>query len=152
MKLIISGNYPINTKELIKKYFPINEESLFKNEIPKPILLNQKSFKIKVNKKEKLEQTHIAIALETFNMYDERRYTLDILTNILVPGFFPANQNKKILNEERKKKILMNTPLGWYGNQKFELVGIVKYLLSEESSFMNGSEIVIDGGYSITKI
>ena len=74
-----------------------------------------------------------------------------ILTNILVPGFFPAKQNRKILDKERKKNIITNTPLGRFGNPN-ELVGIVKYLLSNESSFMNGSEIVIDGGYSITKI
>ncbi len=75
----------------------------------------------------------------------------NICTNILVPGFFPAEQNKKILSEERKKNILNMTPLGRFGEPS-DLDEIVSLLLSDHSKFINGAEIIVDGGYCVTKI
>ena len=75
----------------------------------------------------------------------------NITTNILIPGFFPAEQNKKILNPARVSQIMSQTPLKRFGNPT-ELIGVVSLLVSDNSSFINGAEIVVDGGYSITKI
>ena len=74
-----------------------------------------------------------------------------INTNILVPGFFPAEQNKKILDVERTNQIFEQTPMKRFGEPS-ELTGIVNLLASENSSFINGSELVVDGGYCVTKI
>ena len=38
-----------------------------------------------------------------------------------------------------------------FGNPS-ELTGIVNLLASDNSSFINGSELVVDGGYCVTKI
>ena len=38
-----------------------------------------------------------------------------------------------------------------FGESK-ELTGMVNLLASEHSNFINGAELVIDGGYCITKI
>ncbi len=76
---------------------------------------------------------------------------MNINTNILIPGFFPAEQNKKILSSERVSQIISQTPLKRFGSPD-ELLGMVSLLFSYQGSFINGAELIIDGGYSITKI
>ena len=81
-----------------------------------------------------------------------REYGSDnITTNILVPGFFPAEQNRKILSPERVSQIIPQTPMNRFGNPS-ELIGIVSLLFGEQGTFINGAELVVDGGYSVTKI
>ena len=75
----------------------------------------------------------------------------NICTNILIPGFFPAEQNKAILSVERTQQIYNMTPMNRFGNPD-ELTGMVNLLASDASSFINGSELVIDGGYNVKKI
>jgi len=91
-------------------------------------------------------------ALHNFSKNIAREYGCkNITTNILIPGFFPAEQNRKILTEERKEQIFNMTPMKRFGNSS-ELCGIVNLLASDNSTFINGAELVIDGGYNITKI
>jgi len=49
--------------------------------------------------------------------------------------------------ETYMKNLISLHPVGRLGNAE-EIAGLVVYLLSEESSFITGSEIVIDGGYT----
>lgn len=76
----------------------------------------------------------------------------DIRVNAVVPGFFPAEQNRKILTEERKNAIFDHTPLNRYGEPE-ELAGAVIWLASNKaSSFVTGALIPIDGGFTATTI
>jgi NAD(P)-dependent dehydrogenase (short-subunit alcohol dehydrogenase family) len=70
-----------------------------------------------------------------------------VRVNTIVPGFFPAEQNKKVLNPERVASIMGHTPANRFGEAN-ELVGATLLLASDASSFMNGTEIVVDGGYA----
>jgi NAD(P)-dependent dehydrogenase (short-subunit alcohol dehydrogenase family) len=70
-----------------------------------------------------------------------------IRVNTIVPGFFPAEQNKKVLNPERIASILAHTPAKRFGEAS-ELIGATLLLASDASSFMNGAELVVDGGYA----
>jgi NAD(P)-dependent dehydrogenase (short-subunit alcohol dehydrogenase family) len=73
---------------------------------------------------------------------------LGIRVNTLVPGFFPAEQNKKVLVPERIAKIMAHTPMNRFGEAK-ELVGAAVLLASNAAgSFITGHEMVVDGGYS----
>jgi NAD(P)-dependent dehydrogenase (short-subunit alcohol dehydrogenase family) len=73
---------------------------------------------------------------------------LNIRVNTLVPGFFPAEQNKKVLTPDRVAKIMGHTPAARFGEAK-ELIGAALLLASNAAgSFITGHEMVVDGGYS----
>jgi NAD(P)-dependent dehydrogenase (short-subunit alcohol dehydrogenase family) len=75
-----------------------------------------------------------------------------VRVNALVPGFFPAEQNRKILTPERIAQIMAHTPMARFGEAS-ELVGACVYLASERaSSFVTGSLLRVDGGYGAMTI
>jgi len=75
----------------------------------------------------------------------------NIRVNTLVPGFFPAEQNKKVLTPERVGQIMGHTPMNRFGEAK-ELIGATILLASDAGSFMTGTETVVDGGYAAMTI
>ena len=73
--------------------------------------------------------------------------TQKVRVNTLVPGFFPAEQNRKILSPERVTSIMGHTPMKRFGEAK-ELVGATLLLAGDVAGgFITGSEIIVDGGY-----
>jgi NAD(P)-dependent dehydrogenase (short-subunit alcohol dehydrogenase family) len=77
---------------------------------------------------------------------------LGIRVNILVPGFFPAEQNRKVLTPERIASIMAHTPMGRFGEAR-DLVGATLLLASERAGgFITGSELVVDGGFNAMSI
>jgi NAD(P)-dependent dehydrogenase (short-subunit alcohol dehydrogenase family) len=74
-----------------------------------------------------------------------------VRVNILVPGFFPAEQNRKVLNPERIAQIMGKTPMKRFGDAH-ELVGATLLLASDAGSFITGAEIVVDGGFAAMSI
>ncbi len=77
--------------------------------------------------------------------------TNNIRVNTMVPGFFPAEQNKKVLNPERVKQIMNHTPMKRFG-EAHELSGATLLLASDAGSFITGTEIIVDGGYAAMTI
>jgi NAD(P)-dependent dehydrogenase (short-subunit alcohol dehydrogenase family) len=76
----------------------------------------------------------------------------NIRVNALVPGFFPAEQNRKILSEERIKQIMNHTPMNRFGEAE-ELIGACIWLAAEKaSSFVTGSFVRVDGGFGAMTI
>lgn len=76
-----------------------------------------------------------------------------VRVNSITPGFFPAEQNKRLLYNEdgtptpRAESILGHTPAGRFGEAQ-ELVGAAVFLASQKaSSFVTGSDIRVDGGF-----
>ena len=76
---------------------------------------------------------------------------LGIRVNVLVPGFFPAEQNRKILSPDRVDSILGHTPLGRFGEAD-ELAGATLLLASDAGRFITGAELVVDGGFDAVTI
>jgi NAD(P)-dependent dehydrogenase (short-subunit alcohol dehydrogenase family) len=69
----------------------------------------------------------------------------------MVPGFFPAEQNRKVLTPERVKQIMGHTPMQRFGEAQ-ELSGATLLLASDAGSFITGAEIIVDGGYAAMTI
>jgi NAD(P)-dependent dehydrogenase (short-subunit alcohol dehydrogenase family) len=75
-----------------------------------------------------------------------------IRVNAIIPGFFPAVQNRSILSPERVADIMSHTPMKRFGEPK-ELQGAVVWLASEAASgFVTGSLIRVDGGFGAMTI
>ena len=76
-----------------------------------------------------------------------------IRVNAIAPGFFITEQNKRLLTEEdgsytaRGKTVIDNTPFKRFG-QPEELNGTVHWLCSDDSAFVTGAIIPVDGGFS----
>ena len=77
--------------------------------------------------------------------------TRGIRVNTLVPGFFPAEQNRKVLTPERVEQIMRHTPMQRFGEAR-ELCGATLLLASDAGSFVTGAEILVDGGYAAMTI
>jgi len=66
--------------------------------------------------------------------------------NNIILGPIP-NQNKNFNKQIFREKLLKKIPLGRFGRPD-DIIGVVFLLLSSESSFITGSSITIDGGWS----
>lgn len=78
-----------------------------------------------------------------------RQYaTRGVRINVLCPGFFPAEQNRKILTEERVRSIMSQTPMNRFGESE-ELIGPTILLCSRQAgSFITGATLYVDGGFT----
>jgi NAD(P)-dependent dehydrogenase (short-subunit alcohol dehydrogenase family) len=75
-----------------------------------------------------------------------------VRVNAIQPGFFPAEQNRKLLTQERVSSIMNHTPMRRFGIPS-ELIGAAVYLASEKaSSFVTGSIVRVDGGFGAMTI
>lgn len=74
-----------------------------------------------------------------------------VRVNILVPGFFPAEQNRKVLSPDRIAQIMNKTPMKRFG-EAHELIGATLLLASDAGSFITGTELVVDGGFDAMTI
>jgi NAD(P)-dependent dehydrogenase (short-subunit alcohol dehydrogenase family) len=78
--------------------------------------------------------------------------TKGIRVNALSPGFFPAEQNKKVLTPDRVENIMRHTPMARFGSPE-ELAGGILLLASPRAgSFLTGHNLLIDGGFTAMTI
>jgi len=78
--------------------------------------------------------------------------TQGVRVNAIRPGFFPTEWNRKnFITKDREEAILRHTPMKRYGEVK-ELIGAIIWLASDASSFVTGSEVSVDGGFSCMTI
>ena len=74
--------------------------------------------------------------------------TQGVRANVICPGFFPAEQNRKLLDPERIDNIMRHTPMRRFGEPD-ELMGALLLLVSPKAgSFLTGAAINVDGGFT----
>jgi NAD(P)-dependent dehydrogenase (short-subunit alcohol dehydrogenase family) len=82
-----------------------------------------------------------------------RKHGDGLRVNAIAPGFFVSEQNRSVLLNadgsytERARTIVGRTPMGRFGRPE-ELVGPVLWLCSDAASFVTGTVIPVDGGFS----
>lgn len=82
-----------------------------------------------------------------------RELNVAIRVNALMPGFFLTEQNRFLLTAadgsltDRGRRIIDHTPMGRFGEAQ-ELVGAAIYLSSQAASFVTGTTLVVDGGFT----
>ena len=67
--------------------------------------------------------------------------------NSILPGWFP--RKGKVERKDYIKRIKDNIPLNRVGKLN-DLVSSVKFLISDESSYVTGHQLIVDGGYSLS--
>ncbi len=76
----------------------------------------------------------------------------NIRINAIAPGFMVNERSKTYLGTvkdgltARGQSVISHTPMGRFG-EACDLVGCAKWLLSEESAFVTGATIPVDGGF-----
>ncbi|MCG9972874.1 SDR family oxidoreductase [Christiangramia crocea] len=81
-----------------------------------------------------------------------QKYGDGIRVNAIAPGFFIGEQNRSLLlNDDgsltaRGETIINQTPMKRFGKAE-ELQGVTNWLASEESSFVTGVVVPVDGGF-----
>jgi 3-oxoacyl-[acyl-carrier protein] reductase len=68
----------------------------------------------------------------------------NIRANVVAPGYVKT-QLTDVLPEEATAAMLQNTPLGRLGEPE-DVAGAVRFLCSDEASFITGEVILVDGG------
>ena len=68
--------------------------------------------------------------------------------NAIAPGYFETEMNKALIeNETFNAWVVGRVPLARWGRPR-ELAGAVVFLASEAGSYVNGHQLVVDGGAS----
>jgi 3-oxoacyl-[acyl-carrier protein] reductase len=70
-----------------------------------------------------------------------------VRANVVAPGYIDTRLTQE-LPEELKQAMLQNTPLGRFGDPA-DVAGAVRFLCSDEASFITGEVLLVDGGLGI---
>ena len=74
--------------------------------------------------------------------------TQGVRVNAICPGFFPAEQNRRLLDQERIDNIMGGTPMRRFGEPE-ELIGALLLLVSPAAGgFITGTHVNVDGGFT----
>jgi 3-oxoacyl-[acyl-carrier protein] reductase len=67
-----------------------------------------------------------------------------VRANVVAPGYVDTRLTQ-VIADDMKEVMLANTPLGRFG-QPQDIAGAVRFLCSDEASFITGEVLLVDGG------
>jgi 3-oxoacyl-[acyl-carrier protein] reductase len=67
-----------------------------------------------------------------------------VRANVVAPGYIDTRLTQ-VIADEMKELMLANTPLGRFGRPE-DIAGAVRFLCSDEASFITGEVLLVDGG------
>ena len=67
-----------------------------------------------------------------------------VRANVVAPGYVDTRLTQ-VIADEMKELMLANTPLGRFGRPE-DIAGAVRFLCSDEASFITGEVLLVDGG------
>jgi 3-oxoacyl-[acyl-carrier protein] reductase len=70
--------------------------------------------------------------------------TRGVRANVVAPGYIDTRLTQ-VIAEEMRELMLANTPLGRFGEPE-DVAGAVRFLCSEQASFITGEVLLVDGG------
>jgi 3-oxoacyl-[acyl-carrier protein] reductase len=70
-----------------------------------------------------------------------------VRANVVAPGYISTRLTNE-LPDELKESMLAATPLGRFGDPE-DVAGVVRFLCSDEASFITGEVLLVDGGLGI---
>jgi 3-oxoacyl-[acyl-carrier protein] reductase len=70
--------------------------------------------------------------------------TRGVRANVVAPGYVDTRLTQAIA-EDMRQLMLANTPLGRFGSPE-DVAGAVRFLCSDEASFITGEVLLVDGG------
>jgi NAD(P)-dependent dehydrogenase (short-subunit alcohol dehydrogenase family) len=73
--------------------------------------------------------------------------TRGVRVNAIAPGVFITPLNSERMSSKRREGLLQRTPMLRFGDLP-EIAGAALYLASPSASYVTGSTITIDGGYT----
>lgn len=65
--------------------------------------------------------------------------------NSIAPGWFPSEMSRKVMDEDRKQKILSRMPVHQFGDPK-DIGEMARFLVSDSSEYITGQDFAVDGG------
>jgi len=74
--------------------------------------------------------------------------SIGVTVNAVTPGYINTKMTSKNNTPETIEKIVKGIPVGRMGTP-IEIADAVAFLASEQNTYINGHDLVVDGGYSI---
>lgn len=71
----------------------------------------------------------------------------EVRVNVVAPGWIETTYAREEMPEDVRRRVVEQTPLARLGRPE-DVAGAVRYLVSDDASFVTGQTIVVNGGYA----